>query len=337
MKKVTYTILKQIFAQINQFSNIQETNDLKLVYENNQPVLISGGMAMVAKVIGSNGQNMALKVWLQKPNSDIIQRYKTMEKRRILDAHLLYGKYLERAFKIGNCYLDAHITPWLTNYIPLNEYVEFHKRDPNLMTKLANDCESLFQSMKHHGVVHGDLHPENIVIGPGMNIKILDLDSLSYAENLPCDTSIRGLPTFQHPERNHMIYSNTDDISMLSILTSLFGVASQRKYFLDYEYCDDLGIRQSDILQPEKSPILCELSTKLDKSGMCASLLISSLLDPYKRKKSLFVKTKNELLQEEIRGFFKRKSDELEFKSSSKLIQTRLKIKTYFDKRGMIP
>lgn len=331
MKAITYTLIKHIFENFQQFVQHPSLADLHLHMDGDRSTMISGGMAMVAKMVGGDGRHYAVKIWLSKPDASITERYTRMEQRTPLSAYILYGDYLPGGVQVGTHALDVYRSPWLDQYTSLHEYVGFHKDDPAILRRIAEKCEGLFRDMKREGVVHGDLHPDNIKIGQDQDIKLIDLDSLSFSADLPEESSIKGLPVFQHPQRTKTIYPNTDDVSMLSILTSIWGAACDVDYFQKYDYSDDLGITQIDLGKPESSDLLQSLKQEQGKTGTYARLLLETLTQPYARKKSLFVKSAQEASLEQIRTYFKKKSSELHLNKIDKSKEALGSIRTYFD------
>lgn len=337
MKKVTFTLLKQIIEDLDKFAIHPTLKSLTLHNCDGRPTFIAGGMAMVAKMKDSSGNAVALKVWLQKPTAHISERYAKMKTYQPLKDVILYGDYLPDGIKVGTQTLDAYVSPWLSDYIPLHEYVGFHKQDAQAIGRIARSCEDVFKKMKTLGLVHGDLHSENITVGRGGDIKIIDLDSLTFGADLPCTSSIKGLPVYQHPQRTNTLYTNTDDVSMLSILTSLHATASGMARFLQYSFADDLGITQRDISKPRQSSLLQELKQYKNEAGVYAHLLLEALTQGYDREKSLFVKSKNEVLSEDIRSFFKQKAEAISTEQSHRFTSTNESIKQYFENKSFNP
>lgn len=334
MKTINYTLLKNVFLNLSSFTDHDDLRSLSICMKNNAPIVVAGGMAMVGKMKAPDGNIYAVKIWLRNPSDNMVTRYTKMQAHRPLSPYLHYGDYIAGGVKLGDKYLDVYKTEWLNDYASLNEYIEYHKTDIAKLKDIAIRLEELFKKMKSHGLVHGDLHPENIKVKE-QDIKIIDLDSLTFPDQLPSKSTIKGYPAYQHPGRTDTIYKNTDDVSMLSILTAIYGTYEGVSHFQNVDYNSDLGISQRDIIEyNDKNGILQLTAQSQGKGGKYASNLISVLSQAYPCNYSLYVPSKKDIVKKEIHEFFKKRALEASQDKDQRFNETRKAIKNYFNSKA---
>lgn len=98
-----------------------------------------------------------------------------------------------------------------------------HNGNAEMLDRLAAEFASLALDILNSPWRHGDLKPENIIVGPDGRMVLVDLDAL-WAESLPVGEEV-GTPGFVHPLRGTAHDSHIDDYPIALIATNLCALA----------------------------------------------------------------------------------------------------------------
>jgi len=145
-------------------------------------------------------------------------------------------------------YIDIALTEWAEGRnldFEIRRAVQADDRDR--LALLADRFDRMACSLLAGCWAHGDLKPENIIVGSDGRMRLIDYDSI-YAPSLP-DRGHVGTPGFQHPLRSEATYSkHIDDYSIALLSVSLHALACEPELFTRYNFKDNLIMYPSKIL-----------------------------------------------------------------------------------------
>ena len=83
---------------------------------------------------------------------------------------------------------------------------------------------------------HGDLKPDNIIVTPGGDLRLIDYDCAFVPELAGRFSPELGTPGFQHPERDALFYNrHMDDYSMALIAAALYALAAFPEWYTEQD------------------------------------------------------------------------------------------------------
>jgi hypothetical protein len=226
-----------------------------------KPWVRSGNFAVVFKLLGADG-DLAARFFLypEKGREEYFRR---------VDAHLRRGR---PACMVGFSYDDrgARIAgesyPLLTmDWVPgdkLMPWIEerMARGVPGEVGRLADAWSDAIRELGAHGIAHGDLHHDNILIVDDRPV-LVDYDEIfieSVAE-LQLERKGFGLPAYQHPRRDENSYGpGLDHFSAWVIWLGLRAVAAEpglwQRFVRDVGN-DNLLFTDFDHVEPNTSPV----------------------------------------------------------------------------------
>ena len=167
---------------------------------------------------------------------------------------------------------DAVIEGFKTPYIKMEyidgvsfkKYVEqlILKKDCQKLHILADEWADIIQEMEIHGIAHGDIHPENILVEKSGKIKFVDLDGMYVPElgRYNFESPAVGHPDCQHPKRKKSFFDNKlDRFSSLVIYVSLRAMAFDPTIYNPKVSEHAILLQKDDYLNPDGSEILAHL------------------------------------------------------------------------------
>jgi len=161
------------------------------------------------------------------------------------------------------------VMEWVEGATLTREVNERVKSDDRLgLSRLADSWESLLRSIKEDGVVHGDLHPDNVIVMPKTGqLRLIDYDTMVIPGFSTMSFRGLGMSTYIHPcysgQSAERHYSSTmDDFGALNILLSLRALAENPRLRSTKDY---LLFHTEDIERPTQSALLNQLCRSGDK------------------------------------------------------------------------
>ncbi|MBB3837657.1 serine/threonine protein kinase [Runella defluvii] len=259
----------------------------KPIYNGNEPILSSGGNAIVFKVTNEQGDLSALKLF----NENIEGRFVRLTK---------ISKYLENTshsfftpFKFVQklIYVDVDDLREDEKFFPgvVMKWIEgesletklkklVQDRDLGKIRKIAENFKDISIILLKEGVAHGDLKLSNILVDENLNLTLIDYDGM-FVPTLTSETAIElGTPTYQHLNRELADYnSNIDHFSILLIYTSLLALSLNPLLYDAHNDGDNIIFNENDFKSPNDSVLFNYLFTLSEIKGFVYYLKLSAL------------------------------------------------------------
>lgn len=213
--------------------------------------LRSGGNAVVYP-IRTEGKPLALKCALH-PHVLCRERYGYFEThpspcfapvRYLPDeiyVHDLYG----RGF-----WYDAVISEWqegITLETALRQAVR--NRDTERIGLFAQRFDRMGRQLLEQPWAHGDIKPENILVLPDGELRLVDMDA-AFVPTVSLPATETGTPNYQHPARDARFQNrHLDDYSIALISTSLHALALEPSLYEAYNNTDNILFIPEEIVQ----------------------------------------------------------------------------------------
>lgn len=224
----------------------------------------SGNFGAVYKFIAPS-QSFALKVFAST-QPDREQRYRLIDaylKSQATSSHLVSFSYDQAGIRVQGRWYPTLIMDWIEG-ATLDTFLlqTLQQRGQVDNRALCQAWVDLMLNVSERRLAHGDLQHGNILVLPNGAMKLVDYDGMFVPamKAAGLTASEIGLPAYQHPKRYRGYFDERlDHFAALVILLSLASVNKPRwqRYHTD-DNC--LLVRESDLLHPEQSPLLNELT-----------------------------------------------------------------------------
>ena len=152
----------------------------------------------------------------------------------------------------------------------LRDFIEKNLQTPNIFRAVANEFQKMVATLHDHQIAHGDLQDGNILIkhnGTGIEIKLIDYDSLSVPALHAQTEQIVGLPEYQHPQRiagGGKASEKVDYFSELVIYLSFLSLTEKPDLWTQFgdtqRVNDGLLFSKKDFENPDQSDIFQQLA-----------------------------------------------------------------------------
>lgn len=134
-------------------------------------------------------------------------------------------------------YVDAVVLPWIDG-TPLDHLFHRPTTDYNA---LSRSFEQLALATLCQHAAHGDIKPENIVVGSDGALHLIDFDGAWLPSFSDDDREETGSPTFCHPRQNELPFDkHIDDFPMAMVATMLAALAAKREEFEPHILSDNV-------------------------------------------------------------------------------------------------
>lgn len=136
---------------------------------------------------------------------------------------------------------------------------------------MAETWRAMIAELRMHGVTHGDLHHENVLVSTEGRLTLVDYDGMCVPELVGTRNVELGIAPYQHPGRNEQtaLSPDTDNFSALLIYTVLRALAVAPDLWIKHinnTAYDRLLFRSSDLREPATSELCRDLMGSPDKS-----------------------------------------------------------------------
>lgn len=253
-------------------------------------VYASGNYGSIYKIKDGNGGHLALKCFTRK-SSTLNERYLRISDYLSRNSKginfLAQFQYFQEGIKTKRS--QTHLFPllkmeWLEGDT-LNKYISTHINDPRKLRRISENLMSEIVKLQRAGISHGDLAGDNIIVTNDGSVKLVDYDGMYIPDFKGQKSSEMGHADFQHPARSANTFSEKlDSFSALVIHLSLTALSVKPALWVKFNGDDPdcLILRKKDFQDPDKSPVIKELSNMRDKrvKKMCTLLKQHLAHDP---------------------------------------------------------
>ncbi|MCC8019839.1 MAG: WG repeat-containing protein [Rikenellaceae bacterium] len=156
------------------------------------------------------------------------------------------------------------------------------------LTRLSETFDRLAFELLRREWAHGDIKPENIIVGPDGSMSLIDFDGLYFPDNpAPSHTEV-GTPGYQHPARDESTYGKyIDDYPLALISVSIRALAADPSLYGRYNRADILLLNPAGI-SAGTCPAYGEVKTVLAHAGDFGHYRLALLLrNPHPRLEGL--------------------------------------------------
>lgn len=233
---------------------------------------ISGGFSRVYPVeVGS--KILALRCWI-KDIGDAKSRYAKISAylKQTALPYFVDFEYVSEGILVDGIKYPITRMEW-ANGETLRKFVTRHLHDMDTLKIAADEFQKMMGFLHAHQIAHGDLQSGNILLrrsGTGVEMKLIDYDSVFVPALRGQSDNIIGLPEYQHPKRvidRGKVSEKVDYFSELVIYLSLLGIAEKPALWDRFKDKTEHGLLFSakDFNNPEASDVFQELG-KLSKN-----------------------------------------------------------------------
>ncbi len=167
--------------------------------------------------------------------------------------------YLPQGIRVRGEWYPLVKMEWVEG-VALHTFVERHLHDPQALYNLAARWRGLVNSLRGSRLAHGDLQHGNVLVTSSGDLKLVDYDAMFVPALHGEQSSELGHANYQHPLRSASDYDDRlDTFAALVIYLSLQATATTPTLWPAYHSGDNLLFRQSDFINPARSPLFAEL------------------------------------------------------------------------------
>lgn len=241
------------------------------------PRPIAGNFASVYR-IQSGARDWAVRCFLRQ-FSDQQERYEAIS-RHLTAARLPYTvgfDYLPRGIRVGGRWYPILKMEWLQGDT-LGEYVEKHAGTPAALHKLATQWEEMLRRLHQHGVAHGDLQHDNVLV-VNHQLRLIDYDGMYVPTLKGRPSNETGHRNYQHPRRSEWDFGlEMDNFSAWVVYLSFVAMGAEPSLWQRFRGEEQLLFRKEDFEHPDASQVLLALGKSQDARLQAISALFSSFV-----------------------------------------------------------
>ncbi|MBK8008604.1 MAG: hypothetical protein IPK23_09295 [Rhizobiales bacterium] len=133
--------------------------------------------------------------------------------------------YQAQGLKYNGDHLPCLKMEWVEGET-LSVYLRRRGNDAATFHDLREKFAALAEHLEEHGIAHGDIQADNIIVTPEGDLKLIDYDGLFVDGLTTNDASEVGLPGYQHPERSLLHFGPNIDRFSFALLDLTFAALS---------------------------------------------------------------------------------------------------------------
>ena len=233
----------------------------------------SGQFAVVFRCRTLSGGDVALRCLLLPPNRDAAERATAVgdflySLPKVPQSFVRY-RFVSNAIYAANEWQDAYIMDWVDGKTLTHAVQDLvTNRDIQGLQTIADSTTHMIMEIQNAGIAHGDLHPENILVLPSGELRLVDYDStyVPALQDRPC--LVVGPEGYAHPAyvSKSLVRPNNihmDTFAGLVLVTSLRALVNDLSLFQCFTK-ENLLFSAEDIRDPIRSPTFTTLLSQGD-------------------------------------------------------------------------
>ena len=247
----------------------------------------SGGQAVVFKMQDSATNNYyALKCFVkhQQNREHNFSHIDTYIRSLGNNPYFVTYDYLPEELWVKDADFPVLIMPWIegkTMSLLISELCA--AEDLDSLSQLACKFDKMALWLLSQDMAHGDLKPDNIIVTPSGDLKLIDYDGM-YVPSLAGSSSLElGTAEYRHPKRSSGDFNVLlDDFPILVLSLSLHALSIKPSLYNPSQGADTLLIRSEDYKNLLGAPCSSFFSTNADNAVIYArfSMLVYSVTQP---------------------------------------------------------
>jgi serine/threonine protein kinase len=230
--------------------------------------------------------------WFAIGNNSIIFRIRYQGRDKMLKCYTRHKQNLRRIYG-AKClreelyihsderhgeWVDVVLDDWIDG-VTLHQAIVDSLDNPSELQYLAEQFDRLALGLLLEPWAHGDLKPENIMVTPEGELRLIDFDALFSPEFDGEQSDEIGTAAYQHPARNSSYFDKSiDDYPIALISTAMHALALDPSLAARYDTDDMLLMHPKDIVN-HNSKALDEIMLLFAERGKAVSYRIARLLD----------------------------------------------------------
>lgn len=222
------------------------------------PWPISGGFALTYE-LSAPQQKWAIRCF-HKRIDGLEAQYKFIDEalRANPSSRFLDFQYQARGVNVGNTAFPLVVMEWASG-TTLGQYIDQHYNDSSKVSKLLQEVLSLEAELRSRNWAHGDISAENVMVGPGGSLKLIDYDGMYVpGMNLGSGGEL-GNPGFQHPQRTASDFGpKMDSFAFILLTVALEAIQAQPTLYTKFQV-EGLLFTSSDLRSPATSAVFKQL------------------------------------------------------------------------------
>ena len=241
----------------------------KPVMQTKHPNLLrssNGGKAIVYE-IQTKSHKYGLKCWVEDLG-DLKVRYKEIENylQKIKLSCFVDFCYNEQGILVNGQKFPIVRMEWIDG-ISFTTFLANNINNPAHIRDFAGKFLEMVKVLHQNNISHGDLQHGNIMVRKNGDICLIDYDSLYVPQLIHEKDNIKGLPGYQHPNRNKLnkLSPKSDYFSELIIYLSLLAISEKPSYWKQIEQEERLLFSEKDLANLKSSRIFSELKNLSDE------------------------------------------------------------------------
>ena len=228
----------------------------------------TGNSAVVFEVLADDGRHLRLKCYT-RPNDNLEAIYGDRLLREEL--YVFTGD--------GGVWVDVVADEWIEG-VTLGEAVRsaVGADDKARLASFASEFDGMARRMLARDWAHGDLKPDNIIVTPDGQLRLIDFDAVYLPELRHRRSGEVGTAAWQHPSRTPADYNrHLDDYPIALISTLLHSLAVDPSILERYADADGMPLN-SQRIAAGRCEALAYIERMFAEQGMAVQYRVARLL-----------------------------------------------------------
>lgn len=229
-----------------------------VIQKGSRVIQYSGGYTTVFPFYKASGVKVAIRLWIADIGEAKKRSLEISKYLENLNHNYFVGfKYIDDAILINGILYPIVLMEWVDG-LTLKEYINKNISNPSKILELSEKFKGMITYFHQENIAHGDLQHGNILVKKDGSLVAIDYDSMFIEPLIGMPDTIKGLPGYQHPKRQHNKYVSPklDYFSELVIYLSLLIYANESYLWADYYETEDLLFSKCDFEEPNNSSLI---------------------------------------------------------------------------------